>query len=123
MALKWVLTEKFREYCMGSKIVVYKDNNPLSRIKESKLTATDMRWVAQIEPYDVVLKYKPGEVNVKIDNLSRKFHGEIRTLDKEETLNMWPIIRNDELRKVQRADVDLGRVMEALQENKRPNKK
>ena len=77
-----------------------------------------MRWVAQIEQYDMVLKYKPGKVNGNVDSLSRKIQGEIRTLDKEEAFNMWPAILNDELSKVQRADVDLGRVMEALQENK-----
>ena len=43
LALKWALTEKFRDFCLGSKIVAYTDNNPLSRIKECKLSATDMR--------------------------------------------------------------------------------
>ena len=36
---------------------------------------------------------------------------------------MCPAIGNDELRKVKMADVNLGRVMEALQEYKRPSKK
>ena len=71
----------------------------------------------------MVLKYKPGKVNGNANSLSMNIQGKIRTLDKEEALTMWPVIWNDELRKVQRTDVDLGRVMEALQENKRQSKK
>ena len=72
LALKYTLTEKFRDYCLGSKIVAYTDNNPLSRIKECKLSATDMRWVAQIEQFNIVIKFKPGRANGNADSLSRK---------------------------------------------------
>ena len=30
LALKWAVTEKFRDYLLGSRFVVYTDNNPLS---------------------------------------------------------------------------------------------
>ena len=30
LALKWAMTEKFREYLLGNKCVVYTDYNPLS---------------------------------------------------------------------------------------------
>lgn len=33
LALKWAVSEKFREYLIGSKFVVYTDNNPLTYIQ------------------------------------------------------------------------------------------
>ena len=39
LALKWAVTEKFRDYLLGSKFTVYTDNNPLAYVKESKLGA------------------------------------------------------------------------------------
>ena len=69
LALKWALTKKFRDYCLGSKIVANTDNNPLSRIKECKQSP---RWVAQIDQFDIVIKYKPGRANGNADSLSRK---------------------------------------------------
>ena len=32
LALKWAITEKFSEYLLGNKCVVYTDNNPLSHL-------------------------------------------------------------------------------------------
>ena len=37
LALKWAVTEKFRDYLLGSKFTVYTDNNPLAYIQTSKL--------------------------------------------------------------------------------------
>lgn len=37
LALKWAMTEKFREYLLGSKVIVYTDNNPLRYIDTAKL--------------------------------------------------------------------------------------
>ena len=36
LALKWAVTEKFRDYLLGSKFTVYTDNNPLAYIQTSK---------------------------------------------------------------------------------------
>ena len=36
-ALKWAVTEKFRDYLLGSKFTVYTDNNPLAYVQSSKL--------------------------------------------------------------------------------------
>ncbi len=43
LALKWAMTEKFREYLLGSKCVVFTDNNPLSHLFTEKLGATEQR--------------------------------------------------------------------------------
>ena len=42
LALKWAVTEKFRDYLLGSLFQVYTDNNPLTYIMESKLGATQI---------------------------------------------------------------------------------
>ncbi|RXN30512.1 Transposon Ty3-I Gag-Pol poly [Labeo rohita] len=43
VALKWAMTEKFREYLLGSRCVVFTDNNPLSHLSMAKLGATEQR--------------------------------------------------------------------------------
>ena len=37
LAMKWAVTEKFRDYLLGLQFQVYMDNNPLAYIQESKL--------------------------------------------------------------------------------------
>ncbi|PIK53738.1 Retrovirus polyprotein [Apostichopus japonicus] len=39
LGLKWAVTEKFREYLIGNKFVVYTDNNPLAHLRTAKLDA------------------------------------------------------------------------------------
>ena len=39
LVLKWVVTEKFRDYLLGSQFQVYMDNNPLAYVMEIKLGA------------------------------------------------------------------------------------
>ena len=36
LALKWAVTEKLRDYLLGSKFTIYTDNNQLAYVKESK---------------------------------------------------------------------------------------
>ena len=36
LALKWAVTEKFRDYLLGSKFTVYTDNNPLAYVQTSQ---------------------------------------------------------------------------------------
>ncbi len=48
LALKWSVTEKFREYLMGNKFVVYTDNNPLSYLQTAKLAAIEQLWASQL---------------------------------------------------------------------------
>ena len=48
LVLKWVITGKFRDYLLGSKFVVYTDNNPLSYFKTSKLAANELRLASEM---------------------------------------------------------------------------
>ena len=73
LALKWAVTEKFKEYLYGSNVFeAYTDNNPLTYISTSaKLDACGQRWVAELANYNFNLHYKPGSTNVDADRLSR----------------------------------------------------
>ncbi len=70
--LKWAMTEKFREYLLGQKCVVYTDNNPLSHLNSAKLGATEQRWAAQLALFDFEIKYRSGRSNRNADALSRQ---------------------------------------------------
>lgn len=67
LALKWAITEKFRDYLYYAPFfTVYSDNNPLTYIlSTAKLNATGCRWVAEW------VKYRPGRENIDADSLSR----------------------------------------------------
>lgn len=72
LALKWAMADKFREYLLGHKCVVWTDNNPLSHLRTAKLGATEQRWAAQLEVFDYSIKYRSGRVNRNADALSRQ---------------------------------------------------
>lgn len=72
LALKWAITEKFKDYLYGVEFVVYTDNNPLTYIMTTaKLDAVGHRWLAALSPYNFSLKYRPGTSNRDADALSR----------------------------------------------------
>lgn len=73
LALKWSVTEKFRDYLYyAPSFVVYSDNNPLTYVMSSaKLNATGCRWVAELADYNFTIRYRPGKENIDADSLSR----------------------------------------------------
>ncbi len=72
LALKWAVTEKFRDHLYGQHFLVYTDNNPLTYVLSSaKLDATGHRWLAALSAFDFVVKYRPGKSNADADALSR----------------------------------------------------
>ena len=73
LALKWAMTEKFREYLLGNRCIVYTDNNPLSHLQSAKLGATEHRWAAQLASFDFEIKYRSGRCNKNADALSRQY--------------------------------------------------
>ncbi len=73
LALKWAVTEKFREYLLGHSFVGYTDNNPLSHLQTAKLGATEQRWASQLAAFDFTIKYRPGRNNGNADALSRQY--------------------------------------------------
>ena len=73
LALKWAITDKFRDYLYYSPgFKVYSDNNPLAYILTSpKLDATRLRWVSELADFNFKIYYKPGGLNNDADGLSR----------------------------------------------------
>lgn len=71
LALKWAVTDKFRDYLLGTKFIVLTDNNPLCYLRTAKLGAVEQRWAAQLALFDFTLEYRPGSSNKNADALSR----------------------------------------------------
>ena len=88
LALKWAVTEKFREYLYyGLPFTVYSDNNPLSyALTTAKLNAAGMRWIAELSDFNFTIKYRAGKESIDCDYLSRhpvNINDLIHTCDKE----------------------------------------
>ncbi|XP_029920671.1 uncharacterized protein LOC115368614 [Myripristis murdjan] len=71
LALKWAVTEKFKDYLTGAQFTVYTDNNPVAHLQTARLGAVEQRWVAQLAFFDYNIKYRSGKSNVNADALSR----------------------------------------------------
>jgi transposase InsO family protein len=73
LALKWAVTEKFRDHLYGREFTVKTDNNPLSYVlSTAKLDATGHRWLAALASYNFRVLYRPGRSNADADGLSRR---------------------------------------------------
>uniref|UniRef100_A0A669D8G6 ribonuclease H n=1 Tax=Oreochromis niloticus TaxID=8128 RepID=A0A669D8G6_ORENI len=71
LALKWAVTEKFKDYLTGARFIVYTDNNPVAHLQTARLGAAEQRWVAQLASFDYEIKYRSGKSNINADALSR----------------------------------------------------
>ena len=72
LALKWAITEHFKEYLLYQPILVKTDNNPLTYIMTTpNLDATGHQWVSALAKYDFQLEYQKGRDNAVADSLSR----------------------------------------------------
>ncbi|XP_062864418.1 uncharacterized protein LOC134326144 [Trichomycterus rosablanca] len=71
LGLKWAVTEKFREYLLGTNFIVFTDNNPLSYLQTARLGAVEQRWASQLALFNFEIKYHPGSMNRNADALSR----------------------------------------------------
>lgn len=71
LALKWAVTEKFKDYLYGAEFIVFTDNNPLVHLDTARLGAVEQRWVAQLANFKYTVKYRPGTQNRNADALSR----------------------------------------------------
>ena len=73
LALKWSVTEFFRDYLYYSNdFVVYTDNNPLTYVfSTAKLNATGIRWGSELADFNFKIRNMPGRVHRDADGLSR----------------------------------------------------
>ena len=71
LALKWAITEHFREYLRYRPLTMLMDNNPLTYILTTpNLDALGHRWVATLASYNMTIRYLKGSDNMVADALS-----------------------------------------------------
>ena len=71
LALKWAMTEQFREYLQYQPFLVRTDNNPLTYVLTTpNLDAVGHRWVAAMAGYNFKIQYICGLDNKVVDALS-----------------------------------------------------
>ena len=71
LALKWSITEHFKEYLAYAPFTVHTDNNPLTYVlKTPNLHATGHCWVGALASYKFALEYQKGSDNAAADMLS-----------------------------------------------------
>ena len=72
LALKWAITEHFKEYLLYQPFLVRTNNNPLTYIMSTpNLDATGYHWVSALAKYDYRLEYQKGQDNAAADALSQ----------------------------------------------------
>ena len=70
LALKWAVTEKFRDYLLRSKFTVYTDNNPLAYVQANKLGASQICWLREFALFNFNIIYRSGKTNQATHALS-----------------------------------------------------
>ena len=72
LALKWAVTDQFREYLQYSPFKVKTDNNPLTYMMTTpNLDAIGHRWVAALANFNFTIEYLRGTDNKVADALSQ----------------------------------------------------
>ena len=72
LALKWAVTQAFKQYLAGSEYHVYTDNNPIVHFQSSNAAVTEIRWIAQLSDYHLIMHFRSGKLNTNADALSRQ---------------------------------------------------
>ena len=65
-----MVTEKFKDYLLGSRFTVHTNNNPPAYVKGSKLGEAQIRWLSELVLFDFDIKYRTGKSNQAADALS-----------------------------------------------------
>ncbi|XP_062170399.1 uncharacterized protein LOC133876129 [Alnus glutinosa] len=69
--------EKFRSYLIGSKVIIFTDHAALRYLFGKKDAKPRLiRWVLQLQEFDLEIRDKKGSENVVADHLSRLLHEE-----------------------------------------------
>jgi hypothetical protein len=96
LALKWAVTDKYRDLLLGTECLVFTDNDPLRYIQTTaKLGATEMRWVGELAQFNLTIRHRSGKNNKNADSLSRKMWHGVEPARLEETSVQPPSVFND----------------------------
>ncbi|KAL2089430.1 hypothetical protein ACEWY4_014118 [Coilia grayii] len=113
LAMKWAMSEKFREYLWDQQCTVWTDNNPLSHLDTAKLGATEQRWVAELATFNYTIRYCSGRLNQNADSLSRQPPAAVCDATSRSAA--------DDMRALQTADPAIGVVLPFWRAQKPPN--
>ena len=70
LALKWAVTEKLRDYPLGSKFTMYTGKYLLAYVKGSKLGVAQIWWPSELALFDFDIKYRAGKSSQSSNTLS-----------------------------------------------------
>ena len=103
LALKWAITEQFREYLQYQPFTMHMDNNPLTYILMTlNLDALGHRWVAALGGYNMKLEYLKGSDLKVADALS---HVSTQKLDEETVTELLNYARSGSIPWVEMANI------------------
>ena len=103
LALKWAITEQFREYLQYQPFTVRTDNNPITYILMTpNLDALGHHWVAALAGYNMKLEYLKGLDNKVADTLSRV---SMQKLDEETVTELLNYTRNGSTPRAETANI------------------
>ena len=115
LALKWAMTEQFREYLQYQPFLVHTDKNPLTYVMMMpNLDAVGHRWVAAMAGYNFEIKYVCGTDN-KVTNTLSHVGGRLDEEAVKEPLNQDAIkeLLNHAMRySIPRVEADDARVVQ-----------
>ena len=92
LALKWTVTEKFRDYLLGCKFTVYTDNNPLVYVQTSKLGVPQICWLRQLVLFDFNIVYRSGRTNKDADAISQHPEQNCKLESDSDTTSKDPVV-------------------------------
>ena len=91
LALKWAMTEQFREYLQYQPFLIRTDNNPLTYVLTTpNLDAVGHRWVAAMAGYNFEIQYIHGSDN-KVANALSHVRGHLDEDNVKELLDQGTI--------------------------------
>ena len=103
LALKWAITEQFREYLQYQPFTIHTDNNPLTYILMTpNLDALGHCWVVALAGYNMKLEYLKGSDNKVVDALSRV---STQKLDEETVTKLLNYARNGSTPRTEMANI------------------
>ena len=87
--------EKFRQYLVGTKVVVYTDHAAIRYLLHKKDAKPRLiRWILLLQEFDLEIKDKKGYENVVADHLSRMTQG---TLEEEDMIPLRESFPDEQL--------------------------
>ena len=82
--------EKFCDYLLSSKFLVYTDNSPLAYVRESKLGASQILLLSKLGLLDFTIHYQTGRSNKDANYLRRCPHNDDETnIESAQTVMRW----------------------------------